>query len=137
AAQRMALTHLGQDGFAGDARRSVYFLTTAIVLALCFGFRRYVGAWVIALGIAMNFAPMAMHGGLMPVAYETVSESGAFPEITEASIGHQIPNSKDIVLERKDIRLELLADRFVLTAPAYGTNVYSLGDFVIFGGVLL
>jgi hypothetical protein len=136
-AQEVGISHLGREGIAGDLRRAVFFTTTLLLIGLALCLRRYVGAWLIAAGITLNFIPMAMHGGLMPVAYETVAESGAFPRVSEGTIGHQVGNSKDIVLRRADIELEPLTDRYVVTVPVYGTNIYSPGDFVVFGGVAL
>jgi hypothetical protein len=80
---------------------------------------------------------MAAHGGNMPVAYETVVESGAFPDITEENIGGQIGNSKDVVLWRDDIRFEPLSDRIIYTIPGYRLNIYSPGDVVIGAGIIV
>lgn len=98
-------------------------------------YRRYFGAWLVAAGIALNLIPMVAHGGLMPVSYDVVAESKAFPEITPNDIGRQLSNGKDIVLNPDDIHLSWLADRFILDLPGYGTNIYSLGDFVLFSGI--
>jgi hypothetical protein len=136
-AQRIGVSRLGQDGAEADARRAIFYSTTAVLIVLALHFRRIAGAWLIAIGITMNFIPMTAHGGLMPVAWELIQESGEFPQITEADIGRQVHNSKDIVLRREDIHFEPLSDRYVLTLPWYGTNIYSLGDFVAFGGILL
>lgn len=136
-AQRVAISVLDRGGMEAELRRALFFVTTAALIGLALHFRRLAGAWLIAVGIALNFAPMAAHGGLMPVAIETVEASGAFPEISEADIGHQIANSKDVVLERDGIRLYALSDRFYVEAPLYGGNIYSAGDFVIFGGIAL
>jgi len=137
AIQEFGISHLGQDGGEAVLRRILFFTTTAVVVGLAFRLRRYVGAWLIAIGILMNVLPMAAHGGLMPVAFEVIEESGAFPEITEEDIGRQVPNSKDIVLYRDDIHFELLSDRFFLEVPGYGPNIYSAGDFVAFAGLAL
>ncbi len=83
----------------------------------------------------MNLAPMAAHGGSMPIDWQVLHSSGAFPEITADYIGRQTPDGKDVVLERDDIRFYALSDRYVLTLPVYGPNIYSLGDFVLFSGV--
>ncbi len=132
--QRIGVSLLDLDGTQGGFRRAIFFSTTALLIGLALRFRWYVGAWLIAAGILMNFIPMASHGGLMPVALETIQSSTAFPEITEANIGKQVTNSKDIILRRDDINFEPLSDRFVITLPLYRTNIYSLGDFVAFAG---
>lgn len=135
--QRVAISWLARDGAAADVRRALYFVTTALVILLALHFRRYAGAWLIAAGIALNFLPMATHGGLMPVDYELVRTSGLMPGVSEADIGLQAPNSKDIILRRDDIVFEPLSDRYVITLPFYGTNIYSVGDFVAFAGAAL
>lgn len=135
--QRLAISLLARDGAAADLRRGLYFLTTALLILLALHFQRYVGAWLIAAGIALNFVPMALHGGLMPVDYELVRDSGLLPGVSEADIGQQAANSKDIILRREDIDFELLSDRYVITVPLYGTNIYSIGDFVAFAGAAL
>ena len=81
----------------------------------------------------MNVLPMAAHGGLMPVAFEVVRDSGYFPEVTVDSVGQTYGRSKDIVLYREDVRFEWLADRFVVNIPGYHPNIFSLGD--VFLGV--
>ena len=122
------------DGTPGLFRRSLFLVTTLLLVALALHFRRYLGAWLIAAGIVLNLAPIIAHGGLMPVSYTVVHDSGAFPEITEAQIGHQLGNGKDILLRTDDIHFEPLSDRYTATVPLYGTNIYSVGDFVLFAG---
>ncbi|MCC6381237.1 MAG: DUF5317 family protein, partial [Dehalococcoidia bacterium] len=134
ATQRAAISLLDREGAAADIRRGLYFLTTALLILLALHFRRCVGYLLVALGIALNFVPMASHGGLMPVDYEIVRASGLLPEVSEADIGKQVPNSKDVILRAEDISFPWLSDRFVVTVPLYGTNVYSLGDFIAFAG---
>jgi hypothetical protein len=98
-------------------------------------YRRIIGAWLVAAGIFLNLIPMAAHGGLMPIAIETIQESGYFPQITEADVNRPVYRSKDIILYREDIRFHFLADRFAFELPLYGGNIYSLGDLVLFSGV--
>jgi hypothetical protein len=134
-AQQLAIARLGHDGIEAAARRTIFLVTTALLIVMALHFRRFAGAWLVAAGIVLNFLPMAYHGGLMPVPIEVIQASGAFPEITEADLGRQVSHGKDIVLRRLDIRLEALSDRYHIRLPAYGDNIYSLGDFVLFAGV--
>lgn len=136
-AQELAITYIDPDGSWAWFRRAAFFVVTPLFVLVALHFRRFLGAWIIAAGITMNFLPMAAHGGNMPVAYETVVESGAFPEITEDVIGGQIGNSKDVVLWREDIRLEPLSDRIIYELPGYRTNIYSPGDVVIGVGIIV
>jgi hypothetical protein len=133
--QQLAIRTLAKDGFDAELRRAVFFITTAVLISLAWPFRRYAGAWLVAAGIALNFVPMAAHGGLMPVSYDIVRESGVAPAVDESDVGRQIDNSKDIVLLRNDIHFYALSDQYVVTAPVYGTNIYSLGDLVMFAGL--
>lgn len=135
--QEFGISQLDPGGPAAILRRALFFSTTLLVIALALHFRRYAGAWLVAGGIFLNASAMAAHGGLMPIAWETLRDSGQFPQVTQAEIGGQVGNSKDIVLWREDIRLEPLSDRFVLALPGYGANVYSAGDFVVFAGLIL
>jgi len=135
AIQRFAISRLGLDGVQANLRRFLFLATTALLVLVLLRFRRFAGAWLISAGIVLNFVPMAAHGGLMPVAYEIVRDSGNFPEITEANIGYQLQGSKDIVLERADVRAYALSDRFAVTVPGYKPNIYSVGDFLMFAGM--
>jgi hypothetical protein len=135
AVQQVAVRGIGTT--CGDAllRRGVFFVTTLCLVAMALHFRRFAGAWLVALGIAMNLPPILAHGGLMPVSYDTVEASGLVAELDESHIGQQITGSKDIILEQGDIQFPLLADQFIVSIPGYGPNIYSLGDFVLFAGV--
>ena len=134
-AQQLAISNLGTDGASGVFRQVLFFSTTVVLAGLALWFRRFWGAWLISLGIVMNLVPMAFHKGSMPIDYGIIERSGAFPEVTRDDIGEQTNHGKDVVLERDDIRFFWLSDRYVVELPWYGTNIYSLGDFVLFAGV--
>lgn len=133
--QQVAVRGLGASGGEALLRRGIFLVTTILLIAMALRFRRFAGAWLVALGIALNLPPILAHGGLMPVSYDTVAASGLLPELDEGDIGAQIHGSKDIILEQGDIEFPWLADRFIVSAPGYGTNIYSLGDFILFAGV--
>lgn len=134
-AQQVAISNLSPHGGSGTFRQILFFSTTVLLALLALKLRRYWGAWLVAAGILLNLVPMAFHHGSMPIDYAILEESGAFPEVTREDIGKQTNHGKDIVLEREDIHFFALSDRYVVTAPVYGTNIYSLGDFVLFAGV--
>ncbi|MEO6397896.1 MAG: DUF5317 family protein, partial [Tepidiformaceae bacterium] len=96
--QQLAISSLERDGVEAGLRRTIFLVTTPMLIAIALGFRRYIGAWLIAAGILLNFLPIVAHGGLMPVSYQIVRNSGAFPEITEVDLGRQLYNGKDILL---------------------------------------
>ncbi len=135
--QEIGISFIGRDGSGAWLRAGIFLVTTAVLIGMALHFRRFVGAWVIAIGIGMNLVPMALHGGVMPVSYEVIEASGAFPEITREDIGTQAGNSKDVILERRDVRAYWLSDRYFLEIPGYGPNIYSAGDFVAFGGLVV
>lgn len=134
-AQQVAISSLGTDGSSGIFRQVLFFTTTVALALLALKLRRYWGAWLVALGILLNLVPMAAHRGSMPIDYAIIERSGAFPEVTRDDIGRQTNHGKDIVLERDDIHFFALSDRYVITLPVYGPNIYSLGDFVLFAGL--
>jgi hypothetical protein len=134
-AQQIAISNLDTEGGSGVLRQVLFFSTTIVLAGLALRFRRYWGAWLVAAGIVMNLVPMAAHRGSMPIDYGIVERSGAFPEVTRDDIGKQTNHGKDVVLERDDIHFFFLSDRYVVTVPVYGTNIYSLGDFVLFAGL--
>ena len=134
-AQQLAISNIGTGGASGTFRQVLFFSTTIILALLALKLRRLWGAWLVALGIVLNLIPMAFHSGSMPIDYAILERSGAFPEVTREDIGKQTNHGKDIVLERDHIHFFALSDRYVLDLPFYGTNIYSLGDFVLFGGL--
>jgi hypothetical protein len=136
AGQQVAIRFVPTEGVAGGIRRTLFFATTILLILLALHFRRFWGAWLIAGGIFLNLIPMAAHGGSMPIDYEILRNSGAF-EVTPDDIGSQSSAGKDIVLLREDIHFFALSDRYVVELPVYGPNIYSLGDFVLFGGLAL
>jgi hypothetical protein len=135
--QEFAVARLARHGSEASARGWLIFATTFVLVFAALRFRRFVGAWLVIAGLVLNLAAMAPHGGLMPVSLDHVRQSGLFPSITADDVGRQLPNSKDVVLERRQVRFYVLSDRHQLTLPWYGPNIYSLGDFVLFGGVAL
>lgn len=134
-AQQIAISELSPAGRQGAIRQVLFFSTTGVLALLPLYFRRLWGAWLISAGILLNMLPMAFHHGSMPIDIEILERSNAFPDVTRAEVGKQTNHGKDVVLEREDIHLYALSDRFVVELPVYGKNIYSIGDFVLFAGV--
>ncbi len=133
--QQFAVRGLGADGSEALLRRGIFFVTSIGLVAMALHFRRFAGAWFVAAGILLNLPPIMAHGGLMPVAYDTVEASGLLPGLDQSRIGQQITGSKDIILQQDDIHFTPLADQYIVAIPGYGPNIYSIGDFVLFAGV--
>jgi hypothetical protein len=125
---------LPAEGVFSDVRRLLFVATTGVVIVVAVHFRRYVGSWLIAVGVLMNLLPMLANGGMMPVSYEAVVESGNYPRITEASIGQQLDDSKGVVLRLEDIRFAVFADRHRI---GFFRAIFSSGDVVLLAGLVL
>ena len=71
-AQQVAISNLGTDGSSGIFRQVLFFTTTVALALLALKLRRYLGAWLVALGILLNLVPMAAHRGSMPIDYAVI-----------------------------------------------------------------
>jgi len=125
-------------GFDEDARRVAIVLGTAIVIVASSVATRWVcTASVVALGASANLLVILVNGGGMPI------ETGLAAEITGQRVeelqsqGGLLHESKDIPLDREDIRLYAFADRIEVQLPVPGRNVYSVGDAILAAGLLL
>jgi hypothetical protein len=100
---------------------------------------RLAGAAIAALGVAMNLAVMLANGGMMPVAPETLARAGRVEpwKIGDGSPGTRVAQSKDVILPAADTWLEPLGDRFWTGLPGRLSIVFSAGDVVLLGGVMI
>lgn len=117
-----------------DVPRRVFLLLSYIVLIgfVALNLRR-IGVSIIGIGLLMNFIVISANGGLMPVTPDALAR-GNFPD--DVTVGEWVPGSKDVLLEREDVRLWALGDRYVLdSGPA--TLAYSVGDVFIFVGLFV
>ena len=94
--------------------------------------RRLQGFWLLGLGLLLNFSVIVSNGGLMPISPETLA-------IVHGAQGEEIINnraygSKDIVLPKKDTRLEWLADRFTVPDEWPIQFAFSVGDVLLATG---
>ena len=87
------------------------------------------------IGLLLNLAVIALNGGLMPISPGTIGE--LYPHAAAGSwqVGNQLYNSKNVVRDPADTRLELLADRFILPGDFRYRVAFSLGDVLIAIGV--
>ena len=108
-----------------------YLLLIAVVIAN----RRLWGMRVMAAGLALNITAMTLNGGLMPVTPETLDRAGLSNLAAETGLGHAIPGTKDVLLDRSSVKLYPITD--VLVTPNYSRQAYSIGDLIIVAGVLV
>jgi hypothetical protein len=93
------------------------------------------GIRLVALGLCLNLAVMVANGGLMPVDESTVEAVGRH-QGADLEVGSHIPGTKNVLLERGDIRLRFLSDTLLLPVPRPFTKAISVGDVLIAGGVI-
>ena len=117
-----------------DVPRRVFLLLSYIVLIgfVTLNLRR-IGISIIGIGLLMNFIVISANGGLMPVTPETLAR-GDFPD--DVTVGQWVSGSKDVLLERDDVRLWALGDRYVFDSGPV-TLAYSVGDAFILAGLFV
>lgn len=93
--------------------------------------RKQAGFILLGLGLISNFLAISFNGGMMPISPETASTL-IQPGITvELKIGERAGLTKDIVLPRKETKLEFLSDRFTLPEWIPYRAAFSIGDIFI------
>lgn len=107
----------------------------AVPLALCIH-RRYLGVWIIFVGLAANLAAILANGGLMPIERETVIAAVGEERAAEHLSGSWLAGSKDVVVDAGDGRFVALGDSIALRLGGGGL-VASPGDMVIWAGLLV
>lgn len=118
----------------GDLVPRILFVTSYLLLFVFVTLNiRHPGIVILGIGIALNFLPIIANGGLMPITPETIERTGETPEGVE--VGEWIPGSKDVLLERDEVRLYFLADRLVVDSTP--VRAFSIGDVVILGGLIV
>jgi len=94
------------------------------------------GFWLLALGLALNLTVIAANGGMMPISPENVRK--VYPDAPAGAwqIGERLGTSKDIVLPVEHTALWFLTDLFHLTYGAGKNVVFSLGDGLVWCGIV-
>jgi hypothetical protein len=90
------------------------------------------GVTLMGIGLLLNFAVIALNGGLMPISPETVRQLVAdLPRLWH--VGERFGSGKDIILPVEDTNLWWLSDRFFFTTTAliYMRVAFSAGDVLI------
>ncbi len=108
--------------------RAAHLVTYALVGACLFRNLDLPFAWLIALGGALNFAAIAVNGGVMPASRSALATAGLEP-----AGGGSFANS-DLV---EGAHLAFLGDVFAIPAGWPGANVFSVGDVLLVAGALL
>jgi hypothetical protein len=98
--------------------------------------RRWLGVWVVFVGLAANLAVILANGGLMPIDRDSVATAVGAEQAGAYASGDWLRGSKDVLEAPGDGRLTALGDSIALSLGRRGI-VASPGDVVIACGVLI
>jgi hypothetical protein len=130
-----AIAIKGPLGDSDSVRRGLLVCSYILLIVfVAFNLRRP-GIALIGLGISLNFGAIVANGGLMPITPEAVLRTGDLP--IDAVVGEWLPGSKDVLLERDEVRLWFLGDRLTWDTISSVLRAFSIGDVVIFAGLLV
>lgn len=110
----------------GTTTPALYVLSCIAVLACVLVNLRIPGMAVMAVGGLSNLLAIVFNGGFMPVAAEAARAAGQGP-----------PTGYVTTIEMTDPTLKPLTDIIVVAWPTPLANVYSIGDVLIFLGLLV
>lgn len=96
----------------------------------------YRGMWLILAGLVLNLIAMGANGGLMPTDAAAVEAVGVH-NVADLRAGEPIPGTKNVFMDRGEIRLRALSDAIILPFPRPFTRVVSPGDLLILPGIVL
>jgi hypothetical protein len=95
------------------------------------------GFWLLTAGLILNLLVILINGGWMPISTNTILTLHPEVPLSAWPPGHRPGFSKNILLFPDQIRLSLLADRFMLPTRFPWPRAYSLGDILIASGTLI
>lgn len=136
-AQIWVVYFAGTQATPGLARRVLLPLT--FVLLLVFALRNWHlwGVRVMAVGFLLNLLAIGSNGGLMPISPEEVARVNLLDRIENVQLGEPVPGSKGILMAPRDARLWFLSDIIVLPPRSPIARVFSVGDLLVLGGVVI
>jgi hypothetical protein len=106
---------------------SVHIASYVLLGAFAFGNRRIVGVPIVALGGLLNFTAIAANGGVMPASRKALA---SLPQVAEKG---DFANSQVLAHPH----LQFLGDIFATPSSWPLHNVFSIGDLVLFAGVIV
>jgi hypothetical protein len=108
-------------------KEAVHVASYLIVFLFLAANLRVPGVWLIAIGALLNFAAIAANSGVMPADPGALRRAGM--EREEGTF----QNSREV----EDARLARLGDRYAIPEAWPFSNVFSMGDVLIFLGATL
>jgi hypothetical protein len=95
------------------------------------------GIKVVAIGLALNFLVIALNGGYMPISPQVMERMGFDLSSPDLTIGHHVPNSKDVLLRRQDTTFWVLSDIFITPRSLPWLSAFSIGDVILAVGATI
>lgn len=118
------------------AVRVVLPATIVVVAVALWRHRRYLGVWVMYVGLAANLAVIVANGGLMPIERATVIAAVGEERAAEYQIEEWLRGSKDVLVADGGGRALALGDSIAVRTGAGGFAA-SPGDLVVWAGLLI
>ena len=115
----------------------LFLLSYPFLLIFAWRNRRLAGAWMLGLGVFLNFVVILVNGGFMPISPDTLVRLNLNTSPDQWQTNTHRHHSKGIILLKSETLLWELSDIFVLPPPFPLPTAYSLGDVFIAGGAFL
>jgi hypothetical protein len=120
-----------------DTTASILYLSSLIILIIFSLLNiRKISFWPITTGFLLNTLVILLNGGWMPISPVLVQKLNPTAPEESWQIGQRLGYSKDIVLNVNATRLWFLSDRLSLPNWINYRVAFSVGDLVIFAGVI-
>jgi len=117
--------------FFSDGLASVSLLASLILFSVFAWLNRHLpGMPILIVGLLLNFVVIVANGGWMPISPQTANLLAGKDVLQFMNAGSRF-GEKDILLPLQNIRLEFLADRFLLPAWFPYKVAFSLGDVLV------
>ena len=121
------------DPSALVVKKAILAVTSLMVLVGILPNLRWWTFRILAIGFVLNTLAISVNGGLMPVSPENYGKiSGEKAQVLE--LGQTPTGSKDVLMAASETRLKPLTD--TLYIPFFRPNIYSIGDIVLFAGLI-
>ncbi|HJX37827.1 MAG TPA: DUF5317 domain-containing protein [Anaerolineae bacterium] len=120
-----------------SARSLLLTASLMLLLVVVWQNRHLRGVKLIGLGLLLNFLVMAVNGGFMPIAPDTLAQIGYDGNASQLETGYIVGRTKNVVVEPGEASLWFLSDIMVVPRPFPIPTALSVGDLLIVVGVFV